>query len=90
MNDTRYTKVLAELRHLPRRGMAIQATVAFLGLWGFHARTIGEITGLSTSAVYTRLHKWEISLRDYRNGKTDVAQRLIGKSPIARYRIGRR
>lgn len=52
---------------------------------GFHAKTILKIVRkydgqqYSTSTVYKVLKDAGVSLRDYRNGKTKIAQKRIGE-----------
>lgn len=47
---------------------AVNLSCSYLADRGLHARTIGEITGLTKGQVYYRCKQLGISLRDYRNG----------------------
>lgn len=60
---------------------------AILGAMGFSTKFIGETTGLSNCQITYRLSKGRIKRADYRNGESEMAQRIIdrmtpGKSAI--------
>jgi len=54
---------------------------AILGGMGFSTKMICEQTGLSPCQVSYRLNKANIHRRDYRDGISDVAQRVMGTIP---------
>jgi AcrR family transcriptional regulator len=55
-------------------------TTAVLGSLGFSAAHIAEETGLTTGQVYYRLRKLDLRLRDYRNGASPIARRVVRES----------
>lgn len=54
---------------------------AILGGMGFSTRMIMEHTGLSACQVSYRLSKGRIKRRDYRDGHSDVAHRVMQSIP---------
>ena len=50
---------------------------AILGAMGFSTRFIGEQTGLSPCQISYRLSKGRIKRADYRNGESEMAQRVM-------------
>ena len=50
---------------------------AILGAMGFSTRFIGEQTGLSPCQISYRLFKGRIKRADYRNGESEMAQRVM-------------
>ena len=44
---------------------------------GLHGELIATLTGLTRSQVYTRCHQLGVSLRDYRNGTSEAAIKMI-------------
>lgn len=58
---------------------ATQADIAciILGRLGMSAKCISERTGLSSGQIYGRLRMAGISVKDYRDGRTDFSQKVI-------------
>lgn len=54
---------------------------AVLGGMGFSTKMIAENTGLTNCQISYRLHKGNIKRRDYRDGTSDVAARVMGYIP---------
>lgn len=54
---------------------------AILAGMGFSTKFITETTGLTKCQVSYRLHKAGIKRAAYRNGESDVAQRMLGFIP---------
>jgi hypothetical protein len=50
---------------------------AIMGAMGFSSQYISEETGLSSGQIQYRLNKGSIKRKDYRNGKSDMAARVI-------------
>lgn len=57
---------------------------AILGSMGFSTRFIQEKTGLTPCQVSYRLNKASIKRRDYRNGESAMAQRVMERVVPAR------
>lgn len=53
---------------------------AILGALGFSTKYIGEQTGLTNCQITYRLGKGSIKRKDYRNGESDMAQRVIQRA----------
>lgn len=53
---------------------------AIMAAMGFSTQFICEETGLSPCQVTYRLHKGKIYRRDYRNGGSDMAQRVMERA----------
>lgn len=66
---------------------SVDASILMLGEHGFHAHTIADMTGISRSMVYSVLRRSGISLRDYRNGDTDAAKRVIGCASVIKMKL---
>lgn len=54
-------------------------TALSLAGWGFSAHAISQHTGLSPSQVRYRLRQREIKLRDYRNGLSPQARKILAR-----------
>ena len=54
---------------------------AILAGMGFSTKFICETTGLTKCQVSYRLNKAQIKRAHYRNGESDVAQRMLGYIP---------
>ncbi len=54
---------------------------AILGGMGFSTKMICEQTGLTPCQVSYRLHKGNIKRKDYRDGHSDVAHRVMNTIP---------
>lgn len=54
---------------------------AILGGMGFSTKMIAERTGLSPCQISYRLNKASIKRRDYRDGTSDVADRMLSFIP---------
>lgn len=57
---------------------------AILGALGFSTKFIAEQTGLSFCQISYRLNKGKIKRADYRNGESEMAQRVIQRAIPAR------
>lgn len=51
---------------------------------GFHGHYIAELCGISVGQVYTAAHKLGLSVRDYRDGRTSAAKRIVVAAPVWR------
>lgn len=51
--------------------------IEFMAHHGLHAKAIAEVAGCSVGSVYTALHKLQIRLRDYRDGKGPVGKMIV-------------
>jgi len=56
---------------------------AILAGMGFSTKLITEQTGLTACQVSYRLHKGQIYRKDYRDGSSDVAQRMMNSAPTS-------
>jgi hypothetical protein len=65
----------------PERRVSLFRTIRYYIERGFHAWKIAEICGCSEGNVYTAAAKLQMRLRDYRDGKGDVAERIIQVAP---------
>tara|TARA_R110000868_G_scaffold320163_1_gene581112 strand:+ start:1500 stop:1766 length:267 start_codon:yes stop_codon:yes gene_type:complete len=54
---------------------------AILAGMGFSTKMIMAETGLTACQISYRLHKGRIYRKDYRDGTSDVAQRMMGAIP---------
>ena len=68
-------------RENPRLRRLLLTEVDRLGAHGFHAQTIADVCGISRSQVYQITKKLGFRLRDYRDGATMPAQRIILRTP---------
>lgn len=68
------------LKRLPERVRdKVESDVLYLAERGFHARTIAKIVGfgLTAGSVYYITGRGGLSLRDYRDGKTQPAKKIL-------------
>lgn len=66
----------------------LETSIIYLGEHGFHGRTIAQKLGCSDGTVYHVCYKSGVKLRDYRDGKNEVAERIIARTPaIQRHRV---
>lgn len=65
----------------PERRDSMFRTIEYLALRGFHARTIARVVGGTIGQVYLACQKLQIKLRDYRDGKGEVARKVIRVAP---------
>lgn len=79
MVDRRPPRMFAKME--PKQRDSLLRTIVFLGEYGFHAKTIAKAAGIPVGQVYSVCAKFQIKLRDYRDGKGDVAERVIFRSP---------
>jgi len=62
--------------------------IEYMAEYGFHRRLIADTAGITESQVYLALQKLRIRLRDYRDGKTMAARRVIAVAPpVARVKF---
>lgn len=76
MKRSRDTILLFKTQPKERR-QSLYRTVEYMALRGFHAWKIADVSGITISQVYTACRQMQIRLRDYRDGKGDVAKRII-------------
>lgn len=60
---------------------------AILAGMGFSTKFIMEETGLTQSQIGYRLKKGQIKRRDYRDGQSAVAERVLGFMPASKQAI---
>ena len=65
----------------PERRDSLFKNIEYFALRGFHAQKIADICGCNKSQIYMACQKLQIKLRDYRDGKGEVAVRIIQLRP---------
>lgn len=60
---------------------------AILAGMGFSTKFIMEETGLTQSQISYRLNKGQIKRKDYRDGQSAVAERVLGYVPASKQAI---
>ena len=73
-------------RSYRRLGRAVRSSIVYFGERGFHASLIAEKTNLDVRQVYYACHRLGIRLRDYRDGKGEIAERIVSVAPCVNVR----
>jgi len=58
----------------------LKQAILYMGIRGFHARTIADVCGLTLSCVTYQLGQMKVRLRDYRDGEGEVARGFVRKA----------
>jgi len=69
-------------RVAPERRDSLYKNIEYFGIRGFHASKIASLCGCTVSQVYQACAKLRLRLRDYRDGKGEVAIKIITLRPL--------
>ncbi len=75
----RPTRMFAKME--PKQRDSLLKTIVYLGENGFHAKTIAKAAGVPVGQVYAVCAKFQVRLRDYRDGRNDRAEEVIFRAP---------